>query len=86
MTDGGAVGGRVTWSQRSPICPMYLRLPQMYAFVHRDIKSRNINEGEEACKSGQIVSIHGKKGSRIIHGDTKKITNAWVIVTCISVK
>ena len=95
MTDGSAVGSRITWSQKSLICPspcvfttfmrfsssiftMYLRLPQIYAFVHKDIKSRNINEGEAVLKSGQIVTIHEKKETRIIHGDTRKITDGWV--------
>ena len=65
---------------------MCLGYPPIYAFVYGDTKSRNINEWEDVLKSGQIVTIHGKVGTRIIHGDARKITDAWVIIACISVK
>ena len=54
--------------------------------MHGDIKSRNINKGEEVVKSGKTLTIHGKKETRIIHGDNRKITDAWVTIACISVK
>ena len=39
---------------------MFLRLSQIYEFEKSDSNSRNMNEGEEVLKSGQIMTVARK--------------------------
>ena len=39
---------------------MFLRLSQIYEFAKSDSNSRNMKEGEEVLKSGQIMTVARK--------------------------
>ena len=57
---------------------MFLRLSQIYEFAKANFNSRNMNEGEEVLKSGQVITVGCKKTE---NSDSTKHISGLVLQT-----